>query len=128
MTKHSLSIHEHLQSNASQYKQKTQHPSDPFHKHTTYFNTPRLKTPSLTPAATQQTSHRPTHSHYNRHKINMCHIHTSIVSMHLATRGNNKIQCTPPPHTSISEWVANNTLGKFTVYTRGICHTFVYLK
>ena len=25
----------------------------------------------------------------------MCHIHTS---MHLVTRGNNKILCTPPPH------------------------------
>ena len=36
-------------------------------------------------------------------KTNMHHIHTSIVSMHLATRGNNKILRTPPPHTSISE-------------------------
>ena len=33
----------------------------------------------------------------------MCHIHTSIVSRHLATRGNNKILRTPPPHTSSSE-------------------------
>ena len=31
------------------------------------------------------------------------HIHTSIVSRHLATRGNNKILRTPPPHTSSSE-------------------------
>ena len=38
------------------YKQKTQHPSHPLHKHTTYFNTPRLKkTLFLTTAATQQT-------------------------------------------------------------------------
>ena len=36
-------IHEHLQLHASQYKQKTQHPSHPLHIHTTYFNTPRLK-------------------------------------------------------------------------------------
>ena len=36
-------------------------------------------------------------------KTNMRHIHTSIVSMHLATRGNNKILCTPPPHISSSE-------------------------
>ena len=36
-------------------------------------------------------------------KTNMHHIHTSIVSMHLATRGNNKILCTPPPHISSSE-------------------------
>ena len=34
---------------------------------------------------------------------NMRHIHTSIVSRHLATRGNNKILRTPPPHTSSSE-------------------------
>ena len=37
-----LPIHEHLQLHASQYKQKTQHPSHPLHKHTTYFKTPRL--------------------------------------------------------------------------------------
>ena len=36
-------------------------------------------------------------------KTNMCHIHTSIVSRHLATRGNNKILRTPPPHISSSE-------------------------
>ena len=40
-----LPIHEHLQLHASQSKQKTQHPSHPLHKHTTYFNTPRLKIP-----------------------------------------------------------------------------------
>ena len=51
-----LPIHEHLQLHASQYKQKTQHPPHPLHKHTTYFNTPRLKkTLFLTTAATQQT-------------------------------------------------------------------------
>ena len=33
----------------------------------------------------------------------MRHIHTSIVSMHLATRGNNTILRTPPPHISSSE-------------------------
>ena len=33
----------------------------------------------------------------------MRHIHTCIVSRHLATRGNNKILRTPPPHTSSSE-------------------------
>ena len=36
-------------------------------------------------------------------KTNMRHIHTSIVSRQLATRGNNKILRTPPPHTSSSE-------------------------
>ena len=33
----------------------------------------------------------------------MRHIHTSIVSRHLATRGNNKILRTPPSHISSSE-------------------------
>ena len=33
----------------------------------------------------------------------MHHIHTSIVSRHLSTRGNNKILRTPPPHISRSE-------------------------
>ena len=61
------------------------------------------KTLSLTTAATQQTSHRPSHSHYNLYKTNMRHIHTSIVSRHLATRGNNKILRTPLPHISSSE-------------------------
>ena len=33
----------------------------------------------------------------------MRHIHTSIVSMHLDRRGNNKILCTPPPQISSFE-------------------------
>ena len=33
----------------------------------------------------------------------MRHIHTSIVSMHLATRGNNKTLRAPPPHIFSSE-------------------------
>ena len=37
-----LPILEHLHLHTSQYKQKTQHPSHPLHKPTTYFNTPRL--------------------------------------------------------------------------------------
>ena len=66
------------------------YPSHPLHKHTTYFNTPSLKNQLfLTTAATQQTFPPTPHSHYNRHKTNMLHIHTSIVSMHLATIGNN---------------------------------------
>ena len=36
-------------------------------------------------------------------KTNMRHIHTSIVSRHLATRGNNKILREPPPQISSSE-------------------------
>ena len=81
-----------------------QHPSHHLHKHITYFNTPTLKTPlSSTTTATQQTCQQTPHSHYNRHKTNLRHIHTSIVSRHLATRGNNKILRTPPPHIISSE-------------------------
>ena len=43
-------------------------------------------------------SHIP-HSHYNRHKNNMRHMHISIVSRHLATRGNSKILRTHFHHT-----------------------------
>ena len=64
-----LPIHKHLQLHASQYKQKTQHPSHPQHKHTTYFNTPRLKKHNfLQRPLYNKHSHRPPHSHYNRHK------------------------------------------------------------
>ena len=100
-----LPIHEHLQLHASQYKQKTQHPSHPLHKHTTYFNTPRLKKPTIFNNG-RYTTNIPTDPHTvttTDIKTNMRHIHTSIVSRHLATRGNNKILRTPPPHTSSSE-------------------------
>ena len=36
-------------------------------------------------------------------KTNLCHIHTSIVSRHLATRGYNEILFTLPPYISSSE-------------------------
>ena len=99
-----LPIHVRLQLHASQYKQKTQHQLHPLHKQTIYFNTPRLKNPLFsTTAATQQTFPKTPHSHYNRHKNNMRHIHTSIVSKYLATRGNKKILRTSPPHISSSE-------------------------
>ena len=61
-------IHEHLQLHASQYKQKTQYPSHPLHKHTTYFNTSRLKHYLSQRPLHNKHSHRPPHSHYNRHK------------------------------------------------------------
>ena len=44
-----------------------------------------------------------TQSPHNRHKTNMRHIQTSIVSMHLATKCNNEIRRTPPPHITSSE-------------------------
>ena len=99
-----LPIHEHLQLHASQYKEKTQHPSHPLHKHTTYFNTPRLKNTIFNNG--RYTTNIPTDPHTvttTDIKTNMRHIHTFIVSRHLATRGNNKILCTPPPHISSSE-------------------------
>ena len=62
-----LPIHEHLQLHTSQYKQKTQHPSRPLHKHTTYFNTPRLKHYFNNGRYTTNIPTDP-HTDYNRHK------------------------------------------------------------
>ena len=74
------------------------------HKHTPCFNTPRLNKHYFQQRPLHNKhAHSPPHIHYNRHKTNMRHIHTSIVSRHLATKGNNKILRTPPPHTSSSE-------------------------
>ena len=99
-----LPIHKHMQLHASQYKQKTQHPSHPLLIHTTYFNTPMLK--KLFFNNIRYTTNILTNPHTvitTDIKTNMRHIHTSIVSRHLATRGNNKILRTPPPHNSSSE-------------------------
>ena len=63
----------------------------------------KAKTLSLTTAATQQTSHIPHTVITTDIKTSKRHIHTSIVSRHLATRGNNIIMRTPPPHISSSE-------------------------
>ena len=93
-----LPIHENLQLQASQYKQKTQHPSHHLHKHTTYFITLRLKNYFQQRPLHNKNYHRPPHSNYNI-KRNMPHIHTSIVTRHLATRGNNKIRCAHLHHT-----------------------------
>ena len=79
-----LPIHEHLQLHASQYKQKTQHPSHPPHnilqhskaKKNTIFNNDRYTTNIPTDPHTVTTTDI---------KTNMRHIHTSIVSRHLAT-------------------------------------------
>ena len=48
-------------------------------------------------------SHRPHTVTTTDIKTNLRHIHTSIVSRHLATRCNNKILRTPPPHIISSE-------------------------
>ena len=99
-----LPIHETLQLHASQYQHKTQHPSHPLHKHTTYFNTPRLKNTIFNNG--RYATNIPTDPNTVTTidiKTNMRHIHTSIVSRHLATRGNNKILHAPPPHIISSE-------------------------
>ena len=94
-----LPIHEHLQLHASQYKQKTQHPSHSLHKHSmakknTMFSNGCYTTNFPTDHHTVTTTDI---------KTNMRHMHTSIVSRHLATRSNNKILLTPPPQISSSE-------------------------
>ena len=78
---------------------KTQHPSHSLHRHTTYFNTSRLKKTVFNNG--RYTTNIPTDPHTvttTDIKTDMRHIHTTIVSKHLATRGNNKILRTPPPH------------------------------
>ena len=90
-----LPIHEHLQLHASQYKHKTQHPSHKYcvsHYMTTYNG--RYTTNIPTDPHTVTTTYI---------KTNVRYIHTSMVSRHLATRDNNKILRTPPPHMSSSE-------------------------
>ena len=98
-----LPIHEHLQFHASQFKHKTQYPLHPLHKHTPWFTTPRLNNNKINNA--RYTTVIPTYPHTvitTDIKANMRHIHTSIVSKHLATRGKTKILRTPPPHISSS--------------------------
>ena len=96
-----LPIHEHLQLYVSQYKQK----HNIHHTHytnilqhskakNTIFNNGRYTTNIPTDPHTFTTTDI---------KTNMCYIHTSIVSRLLATRGNNKILRTPPPHISSPE-------------------------
>ena len=70
----------------------------------TYNNTPRLKNTMFN--NDHYTTNIPTDLHTvttTDIKINMRHIHTSIVSRHLAIRGNNKILRTPPPNINSSE-------------------------
>ena len=72
-------------------------------KHIAYFQTQRLK--KLFNNG-RYTTNIPTDPHTvttTDIKTNMRHIHTSIVSRHLSTRGNSKILRTPPPHISSSE-------------------------
>ena len=86
-----LPIHEHLQLHASQYKQKTQHPSHPLHKHITYFNPPRLKNTIFNNG--RYTTNIPTDPHI----ITTTDIkQTCAIYKHLLSLANNKILRTPP--------------------------------
>ena len=94
------------------YMSSTPHNTNRKHNihHIHYTNTQILqhskaKTLFLTMATTQQTfPQTPPHTVTTTDiKTNMHHIHTSIVSRHLDTRGNNKILRAPPPHISNSE-------------------------
>ena len=91
----------------SQYNQKAQHPSHPshpLHKHITYFYTIRLKHYLHHVSCT---TNIPTDPHTVTttciNNTSMRHIHTSLVSRHLTTIGNNKTLRTPPQHISNSE-------------------------
>ena len=78
----------------------------PLHKQTTYFNTAGLKTTNFN--NDRYTTNIPTDTHTiatTNIKTNMRHIHTSIVSRHLATGDNNKILRTPSPHISNSDGI-----------------------
>ena len=87
-----LPTHEHLQLHVSHYKQQhTIH-------HTPHTNMQHTSWPLENNIPTDH--HTITTSDI---KTNMRHIHTSIVSRHLATRGNNKVPHTPPPHISSSK-------------------------
>ena len=76
-----LPIHEHLQLHASQFKQKIQHPLHPLHKHTTYFNTPRLKPTIFTNG--RFTTNIPTDPHTvtSTDIKQTCAIHTHLSSL-----------------------------------------------
>ena len=51
-------------------------------------------------------------------KTSMCHIHIYIVSRYLATRGNNKILRTPPPHISSSEEILHRLTRRTRIHLR----------
>ena len=74
--------------------------------HIPYTNTQHTSTLQGKKNNGRYTTNIPTDSHTvttTDIKANMRHIHTYIVPRHLATKGNNKILRTPPPHTSSSE-------------------------
>ena len=108
-----LPIHGHLQLHASQYKQKTtsitsltqtynilQHSKL---KKNNIFNNGRYTRNIPTDPYTRNIPTDPYTITSIDIKTNIRHIHTSIVSRHLVTKGNNKILCTSLPYISSSE-------------------------
>ena len=57
----------------------------------------------------------------------MHHIHTSIISRHLVTRGNKKILHTPPPHISSSEETLHHLMHHTLAQLRTNKYPFSYL-
>ena len=99
-----LLIHEHLQLHVSNTHRKHN-----IH-HTPYTNLQHTSTLQGLQNTIFNNSSYTTNIPTNPHTVtttdintNMRHVNTSIVSRHLATRGNNKILCTPTPHISSSE-------------------------
>ena len=122
MTKHSYFTYTLVRHNTH----KTQYPSCPLHKHTPYFNIPRLKNTIFNNG--HYTTNIPTDPHTistTDIKTNMHNIHTSIVSRHLATKDNNKILRTPPLHISSSEEIllrlTRRTLGQLRTTSQLSC-------
>ena len=83
-----LPIHKHLQLHTHNTNRKN------YIHHISYTNTQHTSTLRGLKSTLFNNGHYTT---------NMCHIHTYIVSCHLASRGNNKILRTPAPHISSSE-------------------------
>ena len=73
------------------------------------------KTLYLTTDTTQHILPQTPTQSIQQHKTYMRHIHISIISRHLATRGNNKILHTCPPHISSSE----------EILLRLTCHSWI---
>ena len=104
MTKHSHSPYTSTYSSTPHNTNRKHNIHHIPYTNTTYFNTPRLKNTIFNNGrytTNIPTDHPPPHTVTTTDiKTNMRHIHTSIVSRHLATRGNIKILRTPPPRTS----------------------------
>ena len=91
-----LHIHEHLLLHESQYKQKTQHPPHPLHKHTTYNILQHSKAKKNTIFNNNLHNKHSPHSQHNRHK-NKHAPYTYIYFLYASSH------ITPPPHISSSE-------------------------